>query len=265
LSYRTADGLLALMDRSGIDAAFVSLAGGMFRFDAREANQQLALAVAGHPDRLWPVGTLDPTVPTWHEDLEDGLGRLGLAGYRLHPTYQGYSLTHPDVQKLAARLANAKCPLFLAHHVDEERYQHPAIRVGEVAVAELASLIQSAPRTTIVLNSLKVEHALALLEAGLPLDQVYLDINAMDMPFDGLGSLVHTHGAGRLVFGSQMPFLYPEAALMLVEHAGLSTADADAILEGNWQTDLVLARLVSAHQPASLAQAPAPEAGGIPE
>jgi hypothetical protein len=247
LPYHTADGLLSLMDRCGIGAACVSLAGGMFRFDAREANEHLTRAIAGHRDRLWPIGTLDPAVPTWKEDLEDGLGRLGLAGFRLHPTYHGYVLDAPDVLHLAARLGVAGRPLFVALQVDEERFQHPAIRVPNVPVDEIVQLIRQIPVTTLILNNLKVEHALSLLGGGLPLNQVYMDTNAMDMPFDGLRSLVETYGAGRLVFGSQMPFLYPEAALMVVEHAGLSPDEREAILERNWQASPVLARLASGH------------------
>lgn len=243
LPYRTADGLLALMDRCGIGAACVSLAGGMFRLDAREANQRLAREVEGHRDRLWPVGTLDPTVPTWREDLHDGLGALGLAGFRLHPTYQGYALDLPQVLELADILADAGRPLFVALHVDEERFQHPAMRVANVPLDAITRFIRLMPPVTLVLNNLKVEHALPLLAANLPLDRVYLDTNAMDMPFDGLRALVQAHGAGRLVFGSQMPFLYPEAALMVTGHAGLSDNDVDDILERNWQASPVLAAM----------------------
>jgi hypothetical protein len=134
-------------------------------------------------------------------------------------------------------------PLFVALYVDEERFQHPAIRAPDVPVAEVVRFIRQAPATTVVLNSLKVEHALPLLEAGLHLDRVYLDVNAMDMPFDGLRSLVETHGVDRLVFGTQMPFLYPEAALMVVEHSGLASVEIEAILERNWQASPVLAGL----------------------
>jgi uncharacterized protein len=248
LPYRTADGLISLMDRCGIDAACVSLAGGMFRFDAREANEELTGAIAAHRDRLWPIGTLDPTIPTWEEDLDDGLDRLGLAGFRLHPTYHGYALGAPDVVRLATELAGARRPLFVALQVDEERYQHPAIRVPNVPIAEIAELIRQAPHTTLVLNNLKVEHALSLLGTGLDQNRVsqnrvFMDVNAMDMPFDALRSLVEAQGAGRLVFGSQMPFLYPEAALMLVAHAGLSIEEREAILERNWQLNPVLARM----------------------
>ena len=247
LSHRTPEGLLRLMDRCGLGAACVSLASGMLTFDVRESNERLALMVEAHRARLWPLGALDLTTPTWRDDLEDGIGRLGLFGFRLHPNYHGYNLTSPEAVDCAARLAEAGCPLFIALYVDEERFQHPALRVPNVAVDEITQLIQGAPRTTFVLNSLKIEHALPLLESGETMDHVYFDINAMDMPFDGLQSLVNAHGAERLLFGSQMPFLYPEAARMVLEYSGLSSADIHAILEGNWRANPVLAQWEAQH------------------
>ncbi len=215
----------------------------MFAFDARRANEQLVKAIAGYRERLWPIGVLDPTVPTWREDLEDGLGRLDLAGFRLHPNYHDYTFDAPEAVNLAEWLADAGCPLFIALYVDEERLQHPAIRVPAIPIAEIVGLLRQAPKTTIVLNSLKVEHALSLWETGLSLDRVYLDIGAMDKPFDGLQSLMQAHGVDRFVFGSQMPFLYPEAALMVVEHSNLAAVEIEATLQRNWQNSPVLAGL----------------------
>ena len=87
-------------------------------------------------------------------------------------------------------LAGAGRPLFVALQVDEVRFQHPAMRAPEVPVEDMVRLIRQAPSTTLVLNNLKVEHALPLMESGVDLSRVYLDTNAMDMPFDGLRSLV---------------------------------------------------------------------------
>jgi predicted TIM-barrel fold metal-dependent hydrolase len=243
LRYRDAGGLLHLMDRCAIDAACVSLAGGMFRYDAHEANERLYQEITGHRDRLWPIGTVDPTIPTWREDLGDGLERLGLAGYRIHPAYHGYSLDVPAAFELAAALASARRPLFIALYVDEERFQHPAIRVPEVQIDEVCELIARAPDTTFVLNGLKTLHAVQLFESGVALDRVYLDVDAMDQDFEGLYALGTQYGVRRLVYGSQMPFLYPEAALMVVEHSGLPDADIEAILARNWQSSPVLAGL----------------------
>jgi len=66
-------------------------------------------------------------------------------------------------------------------------------------------------------------------------DNVFLDINAMDNPYDGLTALVRSQGSSRLVYGSQLPFLYPESALALVQQSSLAEADQQAILELNWR------------------------------
>jgi predicted TIM-barrel fold metal-dependent hydrolase len=243
LRYRDADGLLRLMDRYAIDAACVSLAGGMFRYDAREANESLCQLAKGHRDRLWLIGTVNPLVPTWREDVQYGVERLGLAGYRIHPTYQGYELTAPSVLELANMLSGVKRPLFIALYVDEERFQHPAIRVPEVHISEIGAFVSQVPDTTIVLNGVTTSQVPELFRINEALDCVYLDIDAMDTDFEGLRTLVERYGVERLVYGSQMPFLYPEAALMVAEYSGLPDKEIEAILSGNWSTSLVLSGL----------------------
>ena len=243
LRHWDAAGLLTLMDRCGVDAACVSLTAGMFRFDAREANERLCREIAGHRDRLWPVGTVNPMLTTWREDVDDGLKRLGLAGFRIHPAHHGYALDATEVEALAATLARVERPLFMALYVDEERLQHPALRVPDVALAGVAALIARAPETTFVLNGLSTTQALELYRAGVDMGRVYVDVDAMDQDFDGLRRLVDQVGAGQLVYGSQMPFLYPEAAQMVVAYAGLAEASVEAIMEGNWSSSAVLSRL----------------------
>lgn len=243
LPHATTDGLLHVMDRAGIDAACVSLTGGMFRFDTQNANEQLAQLLEGERDRLWPVGMLDPTLPTWRKDLQQGIEQWHFAGFRLHPNYGGYSLDDAAVIECAHALAEAQLPLFIALHVDEERFQHPAMRVPPVSLAEIEALIKAAPQTTVVLNNLRVDSAQTLLQSGVPLENLYLDINAMDVPFDGLHTLVTNFGSDRLLFGSQIPFLYPEAARMVLAYANLSATAVQAILEKNWQGSSVLAQL----------------------
>jgi predicted TIM-barrel fold metal-dependent hydrolase len=243
LRYRDAAGLLRLMDRCAIDAACVSLAGGMFRYDAREANESLCRLAENHADRLWLIGTVNPLVPTWREDVQYGIERLGLAGFRIHPTYHGYKLTAPSVLELADILAGVKRPLFIALYVDEERFQHPAIRVPEVRISEICALVSRVPDTTVVLNGVKTTQIQELFRNNESLGSVYMDINAMDQDYRGLRTLVETYGVERLVFGSQMPFLYPEAALMVTEYSGLPDMEIEAILSGNWRTSMVLSVL----------------------
>ncbi|MHB0858438.1 MAG: amidohydrolase family protein [Anaerolineae bacterium] len=230
-----ATGLLRLMDRCGIGAACVSLAGGMLHHDAREANERLCREIGPHGGRLWPIGTLNPCAATGQDDLVDGLERLGIHGFRLHPSYHGYRLREPVALELTGTLAGRRCPLFIARMVDEPRFQHPALRAPEVPLDDLAALAAASLAIPLVINGLKTADALTLVETGMALDNVYLDVSAMDQGLHALRSLAARCGAGRLVFGSQMPFLLPEAALMVVANSGLGQDEIEMILERNAQ------------------------------
>ena len=256
LPIRDAAGLVGVMDRCGIDAAFVSLVDGAFSLNPRDANERLESLVAEHAGRLLPVGTVDPTSPCWREDVIDGVEHLGLAGFRIHPTYQGYALDNSSISALTDTLAMVHRPLFIAAFIDEERFQHPAFRVPPVPLDQIAGLIRRVPETTIVLNNLTVEQATALLDMpGISLSNVFMDVNAMDKPFNGLAQLIQDYGSDRLVYGSQIPFLYPEAALALLQEATIpldrghparpnTHPSAEAILAQNWRASETLRELV---------------------
>ena len=242
LPYNDAVGLTHLLDRCGVDFAFVSALEGLFALDAGEANALLARQVAGHERRLRPVGALNPARPTWRRDLEEGCRRLGLAGYRLHPTYHGFRADGGEAIEAAREVGEAGLPLFVAAFVEEERFQHPAFAAAAVPREQLLALLQAAPQTTFVLNNLAPEDAIWLAEQAPALTNVVFDINAMDKPAEGLEVLVGRVGPHRLVFGSQAPFLCPEAALALVLTGGLNEAETEAVLRGNWQRHPVLRR-----------------------
>ena len=103
LPIRDAARLVGTMDRCGIGAAFVSLVDGAFSLNLHDANERITALVAEQAGRLLPVGTVDPTSPCWREDVAEGVEHLGLAGFRIHPTYQGYTLDNEEVLALAAK------------------------------------------------------------------------------------------------------------------------------------------------------------------
>ena len=236
LAVSDAEGLIRLMDRSGIDIVFVSNVEGLFMLDPTTANERLARCVADYRTRLLPVGMVNLGLANWASDVAEQIDRNNLVGIRLHPSYHGYPLVSDQVTELANLLAERQLPLFLATFVDEERFQHPALRAPNVPIGDVIQLIRRAPRTTIVLNNLMVDEAqLVLQEPGLSLDNVAIDIAAMDKPFNGLAQILNRFGSVRLVYGSQMPFLYPEATLALVQENGFGESDTRAILEENWR------------------------------
>jgi predicted TIM-barrel fold metal-dependent hydrolase len=185
---------------------------------------------------------LNPARPAWRRDLEEGRRRLGLAGFRLSPAYHGYRLDSSEAIEAAREVGETGRPLFIASFVEEERFQSPAFAAAAVPAGQILALLQAAPQTTFVLNNLTPEDAIWLEEQAPSLPNLLFDINAMDKPAEGLATLVRRFGPHRLVFGSQAPFLYPEAALALVLTSDLSEAEIEAVLRANWQRHPVLRR-----------------------
>lgn len=245
LPVQSGKGLVAVLDRVGIQAAFVSLIDTAFLFDPRQGQERLSRLTDGCRGRLLPVGTVDPTLPCWQDDLCESFERYDFAGCRLYPGYHGYAVNCSEAVTLARLLADYERPLFVPFFIEEDRFQHPAIDISPHSLDQVADLIRQAPDTTIVLNSVPVEQAATLLGTpDLPLDHVFIDVNAMDKPFDGLVQVIQTYGSGRLVYGSQVPFLYPEATLALVREAQLTSPGATAILDHNWRSSGALQRLL---------------------
>jgi predicted TIM-barrel fold metal-dependent hydrolase len=118
------EGRLAEMDAAGIDVQVIShaqpaaqqlgAAGAIAA--ARSANDQLAAAIARHPDRFAGFATLPTADPAAAADeLERAVGDLGLVGALVHSTLgtNGAFLDDSRFEPLLARLERLDVPLYL--------------------------------------------------------------------------------------------------------------------------------------------------------
>ena len=93
-------GLIAAMDRYGIDQAVVANLHGVFYMNAQSANEELAAAIEPYRQRLIPFAVLNPTYAAWREDLEVCRRQLGMPGVRLVPQYHGYAPGDPACREI---------------------------------------------------------------------------------------------------------------------------------------------------------------------
>ena len=73
---------VALMDREGIDQAWVTPFEAVFYKGPGPANRALREALLDCDDRLVQLGVIDPSLPDWGDELEDCLF-WGVPGFRL--------------------------------------------------------------------------------------------------------------------------------------------------------------------------------------
>jgi len=151
---------------------------------------------------------------------------------RLHPNYHGYRLDDPVFSEVLRLTASRRLLVQLAVAMEDDRTQHPLMRVPPVDLSPLPEVLQKQPGTRlIILNS---DHAQMpeRLKSLVPFNNVYFDL-AMVEGVNGVGRLAKVVSSRRTLFGSNFPLFYFESAALKVREAGCTDAEKQAILEDN--------------------------------
>lgn len=207
--------LLSAMDRVGVAEAVV---GNMTSWlhDPHLGNQQLLDLVKGQP-RLRPCWVMLPGscgetgTPA---DFVDAALKCGVRAVRAFPRDHGYDLHGPDTTAVLNALATVRLPLL----VDAAQTTWGAVE--QVALAH--------PGLRIVVGGLG--YRVLRQAAGVLARTSNVHIGLADLSSHcGLEWLVERFGAGRLLFGSGLPWRDPAEAVTRLLWSELSDQDVAAI------------------------------------
>ena len=225
--------LVARLRSQGIKQAWAGSFDGLLHKDIRSVNSRLAEDCRKNGrGMLVPFGSVNPVLPDWEEDLRRCHEEHRMPGIRLHPNYQGYKLDNPASAKLLDLARERGLIVQLVVTMEDERTQHPLMRVPHVDVAPLLALLTSRSNLRIVLLNWSRGVSIALLAKLSAAGQVYFDITTVE-GVSGVANLVKQVPADRVVFGSHAPFFYLESAVLKLKESALSDAQARAIRAGN--------------------------------
>lgn len=220
----------ARMRRHGVGQTWVGSFDGLLHRDVGGVNARLAADCKEHgAGLLVPFGTVNPKLPDWQEDLRRCREQHRMAGIRLHPNYHGYTLADREFADVLHLATQAGLVVQLAVGMEDERTQHPLMRVPVVDLTPLANVVRAMPSLRLmVLNQKRDARSRQIAGAG----QVWFDI-AMVEGAGGVGALWRDLPPGRVVFGSHFPLFHFESAALKVREAGFSAAEEKAIHEDN--------------------------------
>jgi predicted TIM-barrel fold metal-dependent hydrolase len=221
--------LAAFLREKCVTQAWVGSFDGLLNRDIAAVNARLAADCKEHgAGILLPFGSINPKLPGWQEDLRRCHEVHRMRSIRLHPNYHGYALAEPLCKELLAAAANRKLVVQIAAAMEDERTQHPLVRVAPVDLGPLPAVLRAVPGLRIVLlNAGRNPHARELSAAGARFDIATVE---------GAGGVAKFAGeisAQRVLFGSHAPFFYFESAVLKVKEAGLPDHDTHAITEAN--------------------------------
>jgi predicted TIM-barrel fold metal-dependent hydrolase len=224
--------LVSKLRKHGVTQAWAGSFDGVFHKDIAGANARLAATCREYGSLLLPFGSVNPKLPDWREDLRRCNELHRMKGLRLHPNYHGYRLDDADLRELLKLAANLKLIVQLALVMEDERTQHPLMRVPPVDLAPLGDAMATEPRLRLVILNcypqMPVEKLSPLSSAG----QVYFDTSMVER-VGGVTRLGAHVSPERVVYGSYFPFFNLESALLKIDEAGLTGASRTAVLEGN--------------------------------
>lgn len=166
---------------------------------------------------LLPFSTGEQGSPA---ELRRALKENGVKAVLVYPAAQAFSGAEWCAGELYRLLEAMRMPTFVRHN--------PA----DYSWSELHDLLAAHPRLPVILRNVSYAidrsvYALLELCPNLSLE------TAKYLPFRGIEEVVRRFGPGRLVFGSEAPFLSPGAAVAPILTAAISDADRRMIAADN--------------------------------
>lgn len=213
----------------GISEAWAGSFEGILHRDIASVNGRLADACDSYPE-LVPIGSINPELPGWEDDLDQCVNKHDMPGIRLHPNYHGYTLGDPRFAELLKRATAAGVFVQIATSMEDGRTQHPKLQVPDVDLAPLPEILKGIPEATVQILNYKPRLSLLAKLAKTP--GVFFDISRVDGT-NGIANLLKTVSADRVMVGTHAPFFIPESVLIRILESNLSEPDLSLLLSEN--------------------------------
>lgn len=235
LPHDTTDALVRKLRERGIEQAWAGSFDCLLHKDLSDVNSRLVADCKQNGDGLLvPVGSVNPILPDWQEDLRRCQDVHGMRIIRIHPNYHGYRLDSELCNELFEAVQKRGMVLQLVLAMEDVRVQHPLMQVPVVDTAPLESLVKKFPQLPLVImnNSAGVRagQAAELAKAA----NVFFEISH----FESVGALenwVKDAPLERILFGSYFPFFNLEAAILKFQESHVGGLATLAIQSGNAQ------------------------------
>ena len=220
----TAAGLVAEMDRAGIDISVVQPVATKPE-QVPSINDWVATLAS---DRIVPFGAMHPNLGDPAAEIER-MASLGLRGFKLHPEHQAFDPHEDRMDAIYAAAVEHEMIVFFHAGAD---VIHPTVRGTP---ASFATVLDEWPDLIFVLAHLggfRQWRGVAEVIAGR---DVWLDTayTLGHLPDDEFVELVRDHGLHRVLFGSDGPWTDARAEVAHLRRLDFADDELDALLGGN--------------------------------
>ncbi len=243
----TIAGLLARMNRFGVDKTIVSNLNGIFYVDSQIGNEELHNELqsdAIFKDRFIPFATMNPVLPWWQDSLKICHEEYGMKGIRIYPIYHDYKLTDSRCIAMIAAARDRGMPVSIALRMTDLRERSWLDVDKALSYNDIAEVISQVPDAQFMVLDARITDdqeattadALAVLKQA---DVLFDTSRGSGVPVKGPNSeslryLVSSFGAERIAFGTETPFVdYCSPFFRLGVFEELSETEKELVWSGN--------------------------------
>jgi hypothetical protein len=216
------------LSKRGIAEAWAGSFEALLHRDMAEVNTRLARRCAASP-QMRAVGSVNPRLPAWEDDLKRCVEQHGMKVIRLYPNHHGYTLTDEVFITLLEAVTKQKLLVQIVAQLEDQRTQSPVMQLPPVDLKPLNEVMKKLPEARVmVLNA----NAAMIMTALRGCTNVWLDI-AMIEGVAGVENALKILPQDKLCFGSHAPFFYWESASLKMQESVLTDEQTYAIRAGN--------------------------------
>lgn len=201
---------------------------------ATKPSQQTTInnwAASVKDDFFCPFGTIHPLAENWSEELER-IKELGLYGVKLHPDYQNFFADDEFMFPIYKKCSELDLPVLF--HAGLDPLSPEVIHCTPQAAAKIADMF---PEMTMILahggGMMRWDDVEKYL-CGKP-GRLYFDVSVIAdyIKTDQLLRIIRSHGADRILYGSDSPWSDPESEIRMIDDLPLTKEEKEMIFFKN--------------------------------
>src|SRR5262245_13045698 len=144
--------LVRVLEREGLDGAWVGHLPSAFWWDPTPGNEQLIEAVEPFRGVLRPTPVIRPDWPGWRRTLHEAVDR-GVPAIRAYPPQWGLGPDSASMRELSDACGEAGVALLLTTKFEDLRQRHSMDGAGDLSAAAVRALARGNRRTHLVVTA----------------------------------------------------------------------------------------------------------------
>ncbi|HHV96307.1 MAG TPA: amidohydrolase family protein [Clostridiaceae bacterium] len=226
----TFNDLKSIHEVNNMEYGYVSSLNSIFYNDPFEGDQDLHEIIKGTPYKH--VLTVNPELPWFIDDIEEGIKLFDIKGVRIYPGYHGYTLDNQPVERLCRILAEKKLPLFITIRMEDERLNY-LFQPRGIDKAELSHFLESHPENTVILLSIRYGEIMNIKDIINSRRNVFVDTSGFKDLLFIIEKLTKVVDHRKILYGSNHPLYCMKSTILLVEKAEVDSSVKEDIFYNN--------------------------------